>query len=162
MVIDLMIHDIDIVLGLVDGEPRKVTAMGASGALGLADVANVQIVFDGGTMATITASRATREESRHSWPSPQPDAYIVLDYHGLRTSRSTGGRRLYREPRGHPLPGRPFVRRAPVRHKDTPSARASPPHGRPPGRPVGSTGRVELPEEDLLGSPARRAGGQSG
>ena len=79
VVMDLMIHDIDIVLGLVDGEPRKVTAIGASVRSGVADVANVQLVFDGGAMATITASRATEEKIR-TLAITQPDAYIVLDY----------------------------------------------------------------------------------
>ncbi|MBI2524925.1 MAG: Gfo/Idh/MocA family oxidoreductase [Candidatus Rokubacteria bacterium] len=79
VVMDLMIHDIDIVLGLVDGEPRKVTAVGSSVVSGLADVANVQVVFDSGTMATITASRATEEKIR-TLAITQPDAYITLDY----------------------------------------------------------------------------------
>ena len=74
-----MIHDIDIVLGLVDGEPRRVTAVGSSVSSGLADVANVQVVFDSGAMATITASRATEEKIR-TLAITQPDAYITLDY----------------------------------------------------------------------------------
>jgi predicted dehydrogenase len=76
---DLMIHDIDIVLGLVDGEPRKITAVGSSVHSGATDVANVQIVFDSGAMATITASRATEEKIR-TLAITQPDAYILLDY----------------------------------------------------------------------------------
>jgi predicted dehydrogenase len=79
VVMDLMIHDIDIVLGLVDGEPRKITAVGSAVHSPLTDVANVQIVFDSGTMATITASRATEEKIR-TLAITQPDAYIVLDY----------------------------------------------------------------------------------
>jgi predicted dehydrogenase len=79
VIMDLMIHDIDIVLGLVDGEPRKITAVGSSVASGVCDVATVQILFDGGTMATITASRATEEKIR-TLAITQPDAYIVLDY----------------------------------------------------------------------------------
>jgi predicted dehydrogenase len=79
VVMDLMIHDIDIVLGLVDGEPRKVTAVGASVSSGLPDVATVQVVFDSGAMATITASRATEEKIR-TLAITQPDAYITLDY----------------------------------------------------------------------------------
>jgi predicted dehydrogenase len=74
-----MIHDIDIVLGLVDGEPRKMTAVGSAVHSGRADVATVQILFDTGTMATITASRATEEKIR-TLAVTQPDAYIVLDY----------------------------------------------------------------------------------
>jgi predicted dehydrogenase len=79
VVMDLMIHDIDIVLGLVDGEPRKLTAVGASVHSPVADVATVQLVFDTGTMATITASRATEEKIR-TLAVTQPDAYILLDY----------------------------------------------------------------------------------
>ncbi|MCI0548148.1 MAG: Gfo/Idh/MocA family oxidoreductase [Candidatus Rokubacteria bacterium] len=79
VIMDLMIHDIDIVLGLVDSDPRKVTAVGASVLSPAADVANVQIVFDSGAMATITASRATEEKIR-TLAITQPEAYIVLDY----------------------------------------------------------------------------------
>ena len=79
VVMDLMIHDIDIVLGLVDSEPRKMTAVGASVHSPVTDVATVQIVFDSGAMATITASRATEEKIR-TLAITQPEAYIVLDY----------------------------------------------------------------------------------
>ncbi len=79
VVMDLMIHDIDIVLNLVEGEPRKITAVGTSVHSRRTDVANVQIVFDSGTMATITASRATEEKIR-TLAITQPDAYILLDY----------------------------------------------------------------------------------
>ena len=79
VVMDLMIHDIDIVLGLVDGEPRRIAAVGSSVHTDVCDVANVQIHFDTGTMATITASRATEEKIR-TLAITQPDAYIVLNY----------------------------------------------------------------------------------
>ncbi len=79
VVMDLMIHDIDIVLGLVASPPRRFTAFGAAVHSEIADVANVQIAFDSGTIATITASRATEEKIR-TLAVTQPDAYIVLDY----------------------------------------------------------------------------------
>src|SRR6185295_14826930 len=79
VVMDLMIHDIDIALGLVDSEPRKITAVGASVHPRVTDVANVQIVFESGTIASITASRATEEKIR-TLAITQRDAYIVLDY----------------------------------------------------------------------------------
>ncbi|MBI4589033.1 MAG: Gfo/Idh/MocA family oxidoreductase [Candidatus Rokubacteria bacterium] len=79
VVMDLMIHDIDIVLGLVTGEPRRVTAAGRSVLSTRPDVANVQIVFDTGTIANITASRATEQKIR-TLAITQPDAYILLDY----------------------------------------------------------------------------------
>jgi predicted dehydrogenase len=76
---DLMIHDIDIVLGLVDAEPRRLTAVGQSVQSAAVDVATVQIQFESGAMATVTASRATEEKIR-TLAITQPGAYIMLDY----------------------------------------------------------------------------------
>ncbi|MBI2460958.1 MAG: Gfo/Idh/MocA family oxidoreductase [Candidatus Rokubacteria bacterium] len=79
VVMDLMIHDLDIILNLVDSEIRRVTALGSSVHSAQPDVANVQILFEGGTIANITASRATEQKIR-TLAITQPDAYIVLDY----------------------------------------------------------------------------------
>ena len=79
VIMDLMIHDIDIVLGLVDSAPVRLAAQGASVHSEVADVATVQIRFASGAVATITASRATEEKIR-TLAITQPDAYILLDY----------------------------------------------------------------------------------
>jgi predicted dehydrogenase len=79
VVMDLMIHDLDIVLGLVDSAPRRLTAMGSSVLSAVTDIANVQIGFESGTIALITASRATEEKIR-TLAITQPDSYVVLDY----------------------------------------------------------------------------------
>jgi predicted dehydrogenase len=79
VVMDLMIHDVDIVLALVGARPRRVSASGASIHSAIADVACVQVWFETGTIATITASRATEEKIR-TLAITQPDAYIFLDY----------------------------------------------------------------------------------
>jgi predicted dehydrogenase len=79
VVMDLMIHDIDIVLALVPVRPLRLAAFGAAVHSDVTDVANVQIWFESGTIATITASRATEEKIR-TLAITQPDAYIVLDY----------------------------------------------------------------------------------
>ena len=79
VVMDLMIHDLDIVLALAGATPRRVTAFGAPVHSGVTDVASVQIAFASGTIATITASRATEEKIR-TLAITQRDAYIVLDY----------------------------------------------------------------------------------
>jgi predicted dehydrogenase len=79
VVMDLMIHDIDIVLALVDARPVWIAAQGCAVHSDAADVAAVQIRFDSGAIATITASRATEEKIR-TLAITQPDAYIVLDY----------------------------------------------------------------------------------
>jgi predicted dehydrogenase len=79
VVMDLMIHDIDIVLALVGSEPVRLGAFGATVHSETTDVATVQIAFASGTVATITASRATEEKIR-TLAITQPDAYIILDY----------------------------------------------------------------------------------
>jgi predicted dehydrogenase len=79
VIMDLMIHDIDIVLGLVDAEIHGLTAVGARIQSPRPDVANVQIVFENGTLANITASRATEQKIR-TLAITQPDAYIFLNY----------------------------------------------------------------------------------
>jgi predicted dehydrogenase len=79
VVMDLMIHDIDIVLRLVDSPPVRLAAQGAAVHSPVTDVATVQIRFESGTVAAITASRATEEKIR-TLSITQPDAYIVLDY----------------------------------------------------------------------------------
>jgi predicted dehydrogenase len=79
VVMDLMIHDIDIVLGLVDSRPARIAAQGSRVHSSVTDVATVQIRFESGTIATITASRATEEKVR-TLAITQPDAYILLDY----------------------------------------------------------------------------------
>jgi predicted dehydrogenase len=79
VVMDLMIHDIDIVLRLVDSPPVRLAAQGAAVHSKVTDVASVQSRFESGTIATITASRATEEKVR-TLAITMPDAYIHLDY----------------------------------------------------------------------------------
>ena len=148
VVMDLMIHDIDIVLGLVDSEPRRMNALGRSIQSLQADVANVQILFDSGTMATITASRATEEKIR-TLSITQPDAYIVLNYadqdiqiHRRAAQEYTLNRESIRYRQAS------FVERLFV-HKDNP-LKLEIRHLISAARAANATGQVELPEtEDL-------------
>jgi len=148
VVMDLMIHDIDIVLGLVDSEPRRMNALGRSIHSRRADVANVQILFDSGAMATITASRATEEKIR-TLSITQPDAYIVLNYadqdiqiHRRAAQEYTLNRESIRYRQAS------FVERLFV-HKDNP-LKLEIRHLISAARAAKATGQVELPEtEDL-------------
>jgi predicted dehydrogenase len=148
VVMDLMIHDIDIVLGLVDSEPRRMNALGRSIHSLQADVANVQILFDSGAMATITASRATEEKIR-TLSITQPDAYIVLNYadqdiqiHRRAAQEYTLNRESIRYRQAS------FVERLFV-HKDNP-LKLEIRHLLSAARAAKATGQVELPEtEDL-------------
>lgn len=80
IVMDLMIHDIDIVLNLVNKDIEKISAVGGRiYSNNHEDIANIQIVFKGGCLAAITASRVTENKIR-SLAVTQRDAYIFLDY----------------------------------------------------------------------------------
>lgn len=79
VVLDLMIHDIDIILSLVKSEVKSIEAVGISTISPYEDIANVRLIFKNGTIADITASRVTKEEIRKIKIS-QRDSYITLDY----------------------------------------------------------------------------------
>jgi len=79
VVLDLMIHDIDIILGLVKDKIKDVEAIGASVLSGQEDIANVRLKFQNNTICNITASRITNKTMRKIRVF-QKDAYISLDY----------------------------------------------------------------------------------
>ncbi len=79
VVLDLMIHDLDIVLGLVKSEVATFDAVGINVLTPFEDIANVRIKFKNGAVADLTASRLTFEKQRKIRIF-QEDAYISLDY----------------------------------------------------------------------------------
>ncbi len=79
VVLDLMIHDLDIVLDLVGEIPQEVRAAGISILSDKADIANVRLAFPGGCIANLTASRVSTERVR-KLRLFQPHQYISLDY----------------------------------------------------------------------------------
>ncbi|MDD5771941.1 MAG: Gfo/Idh/MocA family oxidoreductase [bacterium] len=79
VVMDLMIHDIDIILNLVNSEVEKINVIGNSVYSEHEDLANIQMVFKSGCLANITASRVTEHKIR-TLAVTQKDAYIFLDY----------------------------------------------------------------------------------
>lgn len=80
VVLDLMIHDIDILLSFVGKMPEEVRAAGISVLSHKPDIANVRLAFEGGCVANLTASRVSTERVR-KLRLFQPDQYISLDYH---------------------------------------------------------------------------------
>ncbi len=64
VVLDLMIHDIDLVLGLVRSPVSMLNAVGVSVLSGSIDIANARLVFESGAVANITASRVALERKR--------------------------------------------------------------------------------------------------
>lgn len=79
VVLDLMIHDIDIVFGLIKSEVSFFDAVGINVLTPFEDIANVRIKFKNGAVADMTASRMTFEKQRKIRIF-QEDAYISLDY----------------------------------------------------------------------------------
>jgi predicted dehydrogenase len=78
VVLDLMIHDIDLVLGLVGREVEEVHAIGVPVLTGSTDIANARMGFEGGAVANITASRVSLERMRKI-RFFQRSGYISLD-----------------------------------------------------------------------------------
>ena len=74
-----MIHDIDIVLSLVNSELERVSAIGISLVSGSEDIANARLEFRNGCVANLTASRISDKKERQMRVF-QKDAYITVDY----------------------------------------------------------------------------------
>jgi predicted dehydrogenase len=79
VVLDLMIHDLDIVLDLAGANPEEIRAAGISILSDKVDIANVRLAFPGGCIANLTASRVSTERVR-KLRLFQPHQYISLDY----------------------------------------------------------------------------------
>ncbi|MFT7157748.1 MAG: putative dehydrogenase [Parvicella sp.] len=79
VVLDLMIHDIDIVLSTVKSNVRQVSASGVSVVSDTPDIANARLEFDNGCVANLTASRLSMKNMRKS-RFFQKDAYIAVDF----------------------------------------------------------------------------------
>jgi predicted dehydrogenase len=79
VVLDLMIHDLDIVLNLTREQPSEIRAAGISVLSANVDIANVRLAFPGGCVANLTASRVSTEKVR-KLRLFQPNQYISLDY----------------------------------------------------------------------------------
>jgi len=79
VVLDLMIHDIDIILSVVNSEVKDIHASGVSVISETPDIANARIEFENGCVANLTASRISMKNMRKS-RFFQKDAYISVDF----------------------------------------------------------------------------------
>lgn len=79
VVLDLMIHDIDIILSVVKANIRKISASGVPVVSDTPDIANARLEFDNGCVANVTASRISLKNMRKS-RFFQRDAYISIDF----------------------------------------------------------------------------------
>ncbi len=79
VVLDLMIHDIDIVLHVVKSNVKRVSASGVKVISNQPDIANARLEFDNGCVANLTASRISMRKMR-KMRLFQRDAYIAVDF----------------------------------------------------------------------------------
>ena len=91
-----MIHDLDIILALVQAEPTSIEAVGVPVLTDKYDIANARLRFASGCIANVTASRISKERVRKI-RFFQPDAYMSIDYaaqevEGWRLKRREGQR----------------------------------------------------------------------
>ena len=79
VILDLMIHDIDIVLSLVDSPIKRIDASGVAVISKTPDICNARVTFENGCVANFTASRISMKKMRKT-RFFQKEAYIALDY----------------------------------------------------------------------------------
>ncbi len=79
VVLDLMIHDIDIILSLVHSEISAISAMGRSVRSSLEDIATAQIAFENGTLAQILVSRVSERRLRQL-EIMEPERFVTVNY----------------------------------------------------------------------------------
>jgi predicted dehydrogenase len=79
VILDLMIHDIDIILSLVKSEVKQISASGVAVMTDTPDIANVRIEFNNGCVANLTSSRISMKKMR-KMRLFQKDAYIGIDF----------------------------------------------------------------------------------
>lgn len=84
VILDLMIHDIDIILSIVKSEVRSISASGVAVMTDTPDIANVRIEFDNGCVANLTSSRISMKKMR-KMRIFQKDAYIGVDFFEKKT-----------------------------------------------------------------------------
>lgn len=79
VVLDLMIHDLDVVLSLVKSDYESVSAVGSPVLTKVLDLANARIEFKNGAVANLTASRVSQNAQR-KFRVFQPDQYVSMDF----------------------------------------------------------------------------------
>jgi predicted dehydrogenase len=95
VVLDLMIHDIDIILALVDSEVEKIDASGTAVLTQGTDIANARLTFKNGCVANVTASRISMKMER-KMRMFRPCSYIAVDFQNRSVVKHrTGDREMF-------------------------------------------------------------------
>ena len=88
VILDLMIHDLDVILSLVGAKPVNVSAVGIPVLTDAVDIANARIEFANSAIANVTASRASTSAQRMVRVF-QPNQYVAIDFGGGEVRRVT-------------------------------------------------------------------------
>ena len=88
VILDVMIHDLDVILSLVDAAPRAVSAVGIPVLMDDVDIANARIEFENGAVANVTASRVSTTPQRR-FRVFQPNQYVSIDFGNGEVRRVT-------------------------------------------------------------------------
>jgi predicted dehydrogenase len=97
VILDLMIHDLDLVLALVDSEIESVDAVGAPVASAFEDISNARLRFRNGAVATITASRISPRTERRMRIFAQ-NSYMAADFSARKLTVITQGDDGHQQP----------------------------------------------------------------
>lgn len=90
VVLDLMIHDIDIILALVDSELERIDASGMPVFTPSTDIANVRLQFANGCVANVTASRISMKTER-KMRLIRPNSYVSVDFQNRVLTKLSAG-----------------------------------------------------------------------
>jgi predicted dehydrogenase len=93
VVLDVMIHDLDVILSLVKSDVQSIDAVGVPVLTKRVDIANVRVKFKNGCLANLTASRISRDRVRKI-RFFQPEAYLSIDYAEQKVEKFTLSRLL--------------------------------------------------------------------
>ncbi len=95
VVLDLMIHDIDIILALVDSEVERIDASGTPVLTQGTDIANARLLFKSGCVANVTASRISLKMER-KMRMFRPSSYVSVDFQNkVLTQHRTGSKEMF-------------------------------------------------------------------
>jgi predicted dehydrogenase len=101
VVLDLMVHDIDLINTLIGSAVKNISAAGAMVYSATPDIANARIEFENGATANLTASRISPQGAR-KMQIFQEDAYLTVDFQNRKSA-------IYRTGKGELSPGVPLV-----------------------------------------------------
>ena len=88
VILDVMIHDLDVILSLVDSKPTNASAVGIPVLMDDIDIANARIEFANGAIANVTASRVSTTPQRR-FRVFQPNQYVSIDFGSGEVRRVT-------------------------------------------------------------------------